>query len=219
MTIQTSHVDISTQKFARQTKTTRSDRSFPRLPFFLLSISQFPTSNGILCRFVFDSDLWDLNPIKKINTLPKTNMDTPNDRLEKVTPLKIWPCLVSMLVFGGVPVPKNNMIYEVISIFPSEFPDSSHSPGCQVHFAQQVHAIPLLYSAPDIGPSVNGNRGRLYAELWPAISAAPWRNSKRNKTQQTSPRCSTHGLFTYIGSLARFPFLSYILRWGRVRSL
>ena len=108
---------FSTQKFARQTKTTtRSDRSFPRLPFFYFQFVNFYVF-CILCRFVFDSDLWDWNnPIKKTNTLPKTNMDTQNDGLEKVTPFKIWPCLVSMLVFGGVPVPKNNMIYEVISI-------------------------------------------------------------------------------------------------------
>ncbi len=36
------------------------------------------------------------------HTLPKTNMDTQNDGLEKVTPLKYLQFLVSMLDFWGV---------------------------------------------------------------------------------------------------------------------
>ena len=38
------------------------------------------------------------------HTSPKTNMDTQNDGLEKVTPFRIWPFLVatSMLDFWGV---------------------------------------------------------------------------------------------------------------------
>ena len=35
-------------------------------------------------------------------TSPKTNMDNPNDGLEKVDSFKTWPFLVSMLVFWGV---------------------------------------------------------------------------------------------------------------------
>ena len=44
---------------------------------------------------------WPGAIVPKKNTLPKTNMDTQNDGLEKVTPLK-KVILVSMLVFGSV---------------------------------------------------------------------------------------------------------------------
>ena len=33
-------------------------------------------------------------------TLPKTNMDTQNDGVEKITPLNKWQLMVSMVVFA-----------------------------------------------------------------------------------------------------------------------
>ena len=40
-----------------------------------------------------------INPHFTTSTLPKTNMDTQNDGLEKVSPFEKWQFLVSMLDF------------------------------------------------------------------------------------------------------------------------